>query len=157
VEKADRQLEGLGIALSDLDESYVRSQGPGGQNVNKVETAVRLLHGPSGLEVKAQSHRSQLENRVSARRRLAELYKKEVLGVQTKAEKRSEKVRGQKARQARRRRQKALRKEADEQAAAAAASQDGPAPAANSKRPLSARDRQVAEALSALQRLEGST
>ena len=39
----------------------------------QVETAVRLRHPPSGLEVKAQSHRTQLENRVSARRRLVDL------------------------------------------------------------------------------------
>eukprot|EP00439_Symbiodinium_sp_Y106_P082524 s756_g21.t4 len=81
-----QQLQELGVNLKDLEESFSRSAGPGGQNVNKVETAVRLRHTPTGLEVKAQTHRTQLENRVSARRRLAELYKKTVLRVETKAD-----------------------------------------------------------------------
>eukprot|EP00971_Amphidinium_carterae_P147896 2931538-Amphidinium_carterae.1 len=55
-----------------------------GMLTTEVETCVRLRHLPTGLEVKAQSHRSQVENRVSARRRLAELYKSEFLGMETK-------------------------------------------------------------------------
>ncbi|CAK9095412.1 Peptide chain release factor 1 (RF-1) [Durusdinium trenchii] len=106
VGQADEQLEQLGIVLKDLEESFTKSSGPGGQNVNKVETAVRLRHGPSGLEVKAQSHRTQLENRVSARRRLAELYKKVVLGMETKADQRAKRIRSNKARRARRRKKK---------------------------------------------------
>ncbi|CAE7435423.1 prfA [Symbiodinium sp. CCMP2456] len=102
-----KQLQELGVNLKDLEESFSRSAGPGGQNVNKVETAVRLRHTPTGLEVKAQTHRTQLENRVSARRRLAELYKKAVLGVETKAGRKAQKVRSNKARRARRRRKKA--------------------------------------------------
>lgn len=94
------------MALKDLDESFTRSSGPGGQNVNKVETAVRLRHIPSGLEVKAQTHRTQLENRVSARRRLADLYKKQVLGMETKADRKAKRIRNNKARRARRRRKK---------------------------------------------------
>ncbi|OLP79688.1 Peptide chain release factor 1 [Symbiodinium microadriaticum] len=107
IEKSNQQLQELGVNLKDLEESFSRSAGPGGQNVNKVETAVRLRHAPTGLEVKAQTHRTQLENRVSARRRLAELYKKTVLGVETKADRKAQKVRSNKARRARRRRKKA--------------------------------------------------
>jgi len=106
VDNANQQLEKLGISINDLKESYTTSQGPGGQNVNKVETAVRLIHIPTGLEVKAQTHRSQLENRVSARRRLAELYKKEVLGELTKGDKRAQRIRQNKAKAARRRKKK---------------------------------------------------
>ncbi|CAK9082423.1 unnamed protein product [Durusdinium trenchii] len=95
--EAEKQLEQLGIVLKDLEESFTKSSGPGGQNVNKVETAVRLRHGPSGLEVKAQSHRTQLENRVSARRRLAEL---------SGADQRAKRIRSNKARRARRRKKK---------------------------------------------------
>ena len=56
----------------DLEERFVRSQGPGGQHVNKTSTCVVLRHRPTGLEVRCQSERSQSQNRVQARRLLAE-------------------------------------------------------------------------------------
>ena len=58
---------------SDLEESFARSGGPGGQNVNKVSTAVTLRHLPSGLSVTVQDSRSQAMNRKLARERLGEL------------------------------------------------------------------------------------
>lgn len=51
----------------ELEESFVRSGGPGGQNVNKVSTCVVLKHLPSGLTVKCQQGRSQAANRIAAR------------------------------------------------------------------------------------------
>jgi len=60
----------LHIREADLEESFGRSRGPGGQNVNKVSTAVTLRHLPTGISVTVQDSRSQAVNRKLARERL---------------------------------------------------------------------------------------
>jgi protein subunit release factor B len=62
-----QRMAALGVLESDLEESFVRSGGHGGQNVNKVATCVMLLHRPSGLTVKCQTTRHQGQNRQLAR------------------------------------------------------------------------------------------
>jgi protein subunit release factor B len=69
-----RRPEGMTeLPESDLQETFARSGGPGGQNVNKVSTAVTLRHLPSGLSVTVQDSRSQATNRKLARERLRDL------------------------------------------------------------------------------------
>jgi protein subunit release factor B len=60
----------LQISETDMQESFARSSGPGGQNVNKVSTAVTLRHLPTGISVTVQGSRSQAVNRKLARERL---------------------------------------------------------------------------------------
>ena len=78
-ELGDR-MQACRLREEDLEESFVRSSGPGGQRVNKTSSCVYLLHKPTGLEVKMQRTRTQRLNRFYARRRMCELLEAKQLG-----------------------------------------------------------------------------
>jgi protein subunit release factor B len=107
-EELEARMAALGLREADLEEKYVRSSGPGGQNVNKTASCVYLKHIRSGLEVKMQRERSQGLNRYYARKRLCELVEQERMGSKSPAALKAEKIRKQK--QHRKRRSKAKRK-----------------------------------------------
>jgi protein subunit release factor B len=92
----------LGISQEDVRESFVRSGGNGGQNVNKVATCVQLKHLPTGIEVKCQKERSQAMNRYHARKILADKIDKIQHGAMSAEQQRIEKIRRQKRRRSRR-------------------------------------------------------
>ncbi len=81
----------------DLEEKFVRSQGPGGQNVNKVATCVQLKHTPTGIEVKCSAGRTQAANRTKARKILAQkvykYYEAQKKKIQNELEKKKRKNR----------------------------------------------------------------
>lgn len=67
-----QRMTALGLSEADFEESFVRSGGHGGQNVNKVSTCVVLLHRPTGVQVKCQTTRHQGMNRYLARQLMVE-------------------------------------------------------------------------------------
>jgi protein subunit release factor B len=99
-------MQRLGLRPDEFEEVFSRSSGPGGQHVNKVSTAVTLIHRPSGSSVTVQETRSQYRNRQLAFNRLITLI--EETRKQKAAERRSasERNRRQKSR-----RPRALRRE----------------------------------------------
>ena len=97
-------IEAFEIKPQDIEISFTRSSGPGGQNVNKLETAVRVVHKSSGLMVLSQDQRSQQANRERAmdilRSKLIELEEQKIAGSATEQRReqigtqdRSEKIR----------------------------------------------------------------
>jgi protein subunit release factor B len=98
----------LGVREEDIMERFIRAQGPGGQNVNKVSTCVYLCHLPTGIEVRCQQERSQAQNRYRARQLLLKKIESAILGKISEEQKRIEKIRRQKRRRSRRAKLKIL-------------------------------------------------
>ncbi|MDZ4199865.1 MAG: peptide chain release factor-like protein [Kiritimatiellia bacterium] len=103
-----RRLDALGVAESDLRERFIRGGGPGGQKINKTSSTVCLRHGPSGLEVRIGSARSQAMNRFLARRELCERMEEKQRGEAGARQQAHERIRRQKRRRSRKQKARML-------------------------------------------------
>ena len=97
-----RRMQACGLCEQDLQETFVRSGGAGGQHVNKTSTCVVLTHVPTGLCAKVQDSRSQALNRYHARKRLCEALEARLLGKESPQAQQIAKLRKQKDRRRRR-------------------------------------------------------
>ena len=97
-----QRMAALGVRESDLEETFVKSGGHGGQNVNKLATCVMLVHRPTGLQVKCQATRQQGLNRFLARRLLLDKIEEKQTGQIAAQRARIEKIRRQKRKRSRR-------------------------------------------------------
>ncbi len=109
VEALQKKITALALRESDFEESFVRSGGAGGQNVNKVSTCVVIRHRPTGLEVKCMRERSQALNRFLAKRLLVDKIETMRLGRQSRERREAEKIRRQKRKRSKRAKEKMLR------------------------------------------------
>lgn len=98
----------LNIRENEIEESFVRSRGKGGQNVNKTSTCVYLRHIPTGIEVKCQKERSQSLNRYHARVILIKKVEQLIKGKESEEMQRIEKIRRQKRKRSKRAKEKML-------------------------------------------------
>jgi len=101
-EKLYERMRELGISEEDLKETFIRSGGSGGQNVNKTSTSVQIKHIPTGIVVKSQKGRTQGLNRFFARRVLLSRIEESLLGNKSSKVQKMEKIRKQKKRRKRR-------------------------------------------------------
>jgi protein subunit release factor B len=111
-----QRMASLGVREADIEESFVRSGGHGGQNVNKTATCVMLVHRPSGLQVKCQETRQQGLNRFIARRLLLDKIEAQQKGFVSAERERIEKIRRQKRKRSRRAKQRILANKAHQSA-----------------------------------------
>jgi len=103
-----KRMSSLGVSEKDLEETFIRSSGPGGQKVNKTSTCVFLRHIPTGLTVKCQRERSQALNRFLARRILMDRVERRQKGIISREKERVEKIRRQKRKRSKRAKEKVL-------------------------------------------------
>jgi protein subunit release factor B len=107
-EELSAKMNSLNIREEDIQESFIRSSGKGGQHVNKTSTCVYLKHTPTGIEVKCQEGRSQSLNRYRARVLLIKKIDQLVRGKESEEIQRIEKIRRQKRKRSKRSKEKML-------------------------------------------------
>ena len=103
------KMRSLGIYEKDIKESFIRSGGRGGQNVNKTSTCVYLKHLPTEIEVKCRKGRSQALNRYYARQSLCSKIDTLIRGKKSAEQQRIEKIRRQKRKRSKRAKEKVLK------------------------------------------------
>ena len=103
-----QRMNALGVNETEIEETFVRSGGAGGQKVNKSSSCVMLLHRPTGLRVKNQTTRHQAMNRFLARRLLLDKIERLRKGYVEAERARIEKVRRQKRKRSSRAKQRML-------------------------------------------------
>ncbi len=103
------RMKALNIREEDIEETFIRSGGKGGQHVNKVSTCVYLKHPSTGIEVKCHQERSQSLNRYRARVILLNKIEKLIKGKESEERKKVEKIRRQKRKRSKRAKEKMLK------------------------------------------------
>lgn len=127
LERIRAKMAVAGLSEDDIEETFVRGAGSGGQKINKTSSCVRLLHLPTGMSVKCQETRSREANRWLARRALAERLLEAARSAESERIQAAEKVRRQKRRRSRRQKARMLadkRRNSEKKAARARVSPD---------------------------------
>jgi len=111
IEIPDKHLqkaEKLRVFPDDIEESFIRGSGAGGQKINKTNSCVHLKHLPTGIEVKVQKHRERGANRLSAYKLLIDKIEDRIVGKKSERSKKQFKIRKQKARRTKKAKEKIL-------------------------------------------------
>lgn len=108
LERIRARMAVAGLVEDDIEETFVRGAGSGGQKINKTSSCVRLVHAPTGTAVRCQETRSREANRWLARRMLAERLLEAAQSAESERIQAAEKIRRQKRRRSRRQKARML-------------------------------------------------
>lgn len=103
-----RLAEELTLDPQDVEESFIRGSGHGGQKINKTASTVTLRHRPTGIEVRMQKHREQSRNRLSAWKLLILKLEERQKGQESRLQKKIFRLRKQKQKRSKRAQEKVL-------------------------------------------------